>query len=218
MVDYNSYAKTFSNSRKSMKWEEIEYFLSYLKNNVDDIFQKSILDIWCWNGRLLWELKNNIELTNYLGVDLSEELLKEAKKIYPENNFLNLNMLELEKLESKFDIITFIASFHHLKTIEERVSVLEKAFNLLNKDWIILFTNWALGSELNFLKYKDSIIKSSENEFWSVDYDIKIWKFTRFYHYFSLKELEYLFKKTWFRIVENKLFKNQRNNISIITK
>jgi hypothetical protein len=31
MVDYNKFAKTFSNSRKNMKWEEIDYFMNFLK-------------------------------------------------------------------------------------------------------------------------------------------------------------------------------------------
>jgi hypothetical protein len=30
-VNYNDFAKTFSNSRKNMKWEELEYFLSFLE-------------------------------------------------------------------------------------------------------------------------------------------------------------------------------------------
>lgn len=72
-------------------------------------------------------------------------------------------------------------------------------------------TNWALNSDLNFEKYEKSIIKDSKNEFWSLDYNIKIWEFERFYHSFSLEELEYLFQKTWYEIIENKLFDNKRN-------
>jgi hypothetical protein len=30
MVDYNNFAKTFSKSRKNMKWLEMEYFLQKL--------------------------------------------------------------------------------------------------------------------------------------------------------------------------------------------
>jgi hypothetical protein len=30
MVDYNNFAKTFSTSRKNMKWLEMEYFLQKL--------------------------------------------------------------------------------------------------------------------------------------------------------------------------------------------
>jgi hypothetical protein len=29
-TDYNNFAKTFSSSRKNMKWEELEYFFSLL--------------------------------------------------------------------------------------------------------------------------------------------------------------------------------------------
>jgi hypothetical protein len=43
-VDYDKFAKTFSNSRKNMKWEEIDYFLDkFLKNNKDF----SVLDVGC---------------------------------------------------------------------------------------------------------------------------------------------------------------------------
>jgi len=48
MVDYNDFAKTFSQSRKNMKWEEITYFLTspltpLLKGEGDK--EVSILDI-----------------------------------------------------------------------------------------------------------------------------------------------------------------------------
>jgi hypothetical protein len=77
-------------------------------------------------------------------------------------------------------------------------------------------TNWALNSQLNAEKYKNSIVENSKNEFWSQDYNIKIGKFTRFYHSFSLEELEYLFKQVWFDIIENRLFENGRNWVSIV--
>jgi hypothetical protein len=37
-TDYNKFAKTFSKSRKNMKWEELEYFFSKFD-------QGSVLDI-----------------------------------------------------------------------------------------------------------------------------------------------------------------------------
>jgi len=214
-VDYNNFAKTFSNSRKKMKWEEIEYFLDYIKleKNID------ILDIWCWNWRLLWELLNsNLNIWNYLWIDLSSWLLTEAKKQYSNYNFLELNMTNIDKIDWKFDVIFFIASFHHLDNIDNRLETLKKAYSLLNKWWKIFVTNWALDSKLNFDKYNKSIIKWSENKFWSTDYDIKIGEYFRYYHCFNLLELEYLFTKSWFKIMENKLFKNEKNYISIIEK
>lgn len=215
MVDYNNFAKTFSNSRKNMKWEEIEYFLSFLSSKE----KLKILDIWCWNGRFLGELnKNNLDMKSYLWIDLSAWLLIEAKNIYPNNHFLELDMLNINEIESKYSDIFFIASLHHLKTIEERIDVLKKAYNLLEEGWRIFLTNWALNSELNIEKYKKSIIPWTENEFGSIDYNIKIWEFERFYHCFSIEELNYLFSKAWFKVIENYLFENKRNYVSIISK
>jgi SAM-dependent methyltransferase len=214
-VDYNNFAKTFSNSRKNMKWEEIEYFLSFLdwQKNIE------ILDVWCWNGRFLAFLKEKkINYKKYLWIDLSKWLLEEAKKNHIENDFLELNMLDLDKIWEKFDYIFFIASFHHLDSLENRLKVLKKAKNLLKENWKIFMTNWALNSELNEEKYKNSQIKNSKNTFWGLDYNIKIWKFDRYYHCFSLEELEYLAKKTWLKIKENRLFENNRNFVSIFEK
>ena len=42
-VDYNNIAKEFSQSRKNMKWEEIEQFLE----NVSSRENISILDVGC---------------------------------------------------------------------------------------------------------------------------------------------------------------------------
>gem|GEM_PF-3144584 len=56
-------------------------------------------------------------------------------------------------------------------------------------------TNWALESNLNLEKYKDSVIKNSTNQYQSKDFKIKIGRFDRFYHSFSIEELDYLFKE-----------------------
>ena len=223
-VDYNDFAKTFSNSRKNLKWEEIDYFLSNPHLTSPKGEEISILDIWCGNWRFLWILKKSplirgdLEGFNYLWVDLSKWLLTEAKKLHPENEFLELNMLDISKIKQKFNHIFFIASFHHLNTIKDRKKVLSKAYDLL-EDWgKIYMTNWALNSELNKEKYSDSIMNSSENEFWSLDYIVKIGQHNRYYHCFDLSELEYLFIETWFEIIENREFENKRNFVSIIQK
>jgi len=217
-VDYNNIAKEFSNSRKNMKWEEIDYFIS---SYLSDFENKNFLDIWCWSGRLLEQFSNNfdIEKINYLWIDLSDGMIDEAKKIYKNKDFLLLDMTSIDKIENKkIDFIFFIASFHHLQTIEERLEVLQKAEKLLNKNGIIFMTNWYLNSSINDEKYKKDIIKNTENEFWSVDYNIYFSEYARFYHCFSLSELEHLFKNTWFEILENRAFETNKNFVSIIKK
>lgn len=215
MVNYNNFSKTFSNSRKNMKWEEVDYFLSFLK-----WFKKlKIIDIWCGSGRLLSELKDSeLDIKSYLWIDLSSWLLDEAKKKFEDDNFIELNMLNVDKVDFIFDTVFLIASFHHINNLEDRLRFFKKLYKKL-ETWDMLFlTNWSLESDLNRDRYISSKIKWTTNKFWSSDFNIKIWAYTRYYHCFSLDELNYIFTKTWFQIIENREFDNKRNIISIIKK
>ena len=243
-INYDNFSKEFSDSRKNMKWEEIDYFLWILKKNKyctklnrESLANKctnnkkntksssksqglSILDIWCGGWRLLWELlKKEVNISNYLWIDLSNWMLKEAISNYPYYNFKHLNMLELLNLKDKnFNCIFFIASFHHLKNTNDRLKVLKSLHNILEKGSMVFMTNWYLIESDNYKKYKNRIIDNSKNSFWGLDFKIKFWKFDRFYHWFNLKELRYLFFKSWFDIIENRIFDWKKNIISIIKK
>jgi hypothetical protein len=96
--------------------------------------------------------------------------------------------------------------------------MMNKLYDVCEPSWMIYMTNWALESSVHLEKYKQAKIINSENQFWSSDFNIKIWKFDRFYHCFSLKELEYLSKKSGFKIIENRVFDNDKNIITILQK
>lgn len=214
-VNYNIFAKTFSQSRKNMKWAEIEYFFSLLE-------AWEVLDIWCWSGRLLEQYKKYFwkSLETYLWIDFSQWLIQEAQKSFPEHIFLQGNMLDLTQIFrwKQFQHIFLIASFHHLQTTPERIQVLEDIYSHLLPNGRVYMTNWALNSELNLKKYETSKLAGTENIYWGVDYSIKIWDNQRFYHCFHINELEYLAKKTGFQIRENRLFEGKRNIITILEK
>lgn len=203
---YDKFSKTFSKSRKNMKWEELDFFIKFLPNIGTGTH---ILDIWCGNGRLLNYLKSASSEFSYLWIDSSSGMIKEAKKEYPDYDFQVLSMTDIDKLDKKFDYIFLIASFHHLETEAERVDVLNKIKKILNKWWLVLMTNWNLLGEENFEKYKKEYS-------WNWDFNIKIWKYSRYYHGFKLEELEELFNQTWFKITENRVFEWGRNIVSII--
>ncbi len=306
MTSYDNFAQTFSQSRKNMKWEEIEYFLTkYAPFG-------NVLDVGCGNGRLFWELLNVIPaqaglypsgwiykngkntlidsvintewqvsqchfdvrrnpldgvweieqsirnprvrkddkslFSSYIWIDSSEKLLEEANKSYlvlpaeagiykKEETILKdstpngewqkelkfffqlLDMKDISELqENSFDTIFFIASFHHLEKPEERLQVLQDTKNLLKIWGKIFLTNWALESDFNREKYKHSKIQWSENEFWGTDFQIKIWEFQRYYHSFTVWELEEISKKAWFEVIENRLFETERNFVTILQK
>ncbi len=216
MTNYDNFSKTFASSRKNMKWEEIEYFFQCLKNTWN------ILDLGCGSGRLLERYKEYFGNypKSYLGVDLSEALLSEAKNTFPKHDFEQGNMWNIEKIVKwkKFDFIFLIASFHHLNSWEERERVLLQLKNILTGTGKIFMTNWALESPVHKEKYKTSYRPGSKNIFWSKDFNIKFWKFDRYYHSFSLKELEYLWGKSGLQIQENRLFDTEKNIITILTK
>lgn len=214
-VDYNNISKDFAKSRKNMKWEEIEYFL---EKYASFLSWKRILDVWCWSWRLLENFFSHwIENIDYTWIDASSWMIEEAKKNFPNEKFLVSDMLDLEKFLSwgKYDFIFFIASFHHLDSLEKRQMVLSWVKSLLNEKGIVFMTNWDLRSEINYEKYKLDIISNSQNEFGSFDYNIKFWEYWRYYHSFSLKELYYLFEQNYFKIIENRLFNTWKNIISI---
>jgi len=170
-----------------MKWWEIDYFLQFIK---DADVACSLLDVWCGNGRLLESISDSeITLSNYLWVDNSVWLLEQAKELHPDHHFQHLDMKDIGDVKQTYDFIFFIASFHHLESIEDRENVLLSAYNLLNPGGRICMTNWALDSDINKEKYFKNMEEGSENIFGSTDYHIKFWKFERYYHCFSLKEL-----------------------------
>lgn len=215
-VDYNNISRDFAKSRKNMKWEEIEYFLEKYSSFLG---WKKILDVGCWSWRLLEHFKS-VDLINidYTWIDASDWMIEEASQNFPGEKFLVWDMLNLDNVFTweNFDFIFFIASFHHLDSLENREKVLKSVKKLLKDDWIVFMTNWDLMSELNYEKYKNDVIKDSKNEFWSQDFNIKFWEYDRFYHSFSLEELNYLFQKCSFNIIENRLFDNKRNFVSIL--
>jgi SAM-dependent methyltransferase len=86
-------------------------------------------------------------------------LIEEAKNIHKNRDFLEIDMLDLYKIDKKYDFIFFIASYHHLENISDREKVLSYTKNLLNPGGILFMTNWALNSELNYEKYQKSIIE-----------------------------------------------------------
>lgn len=230
---YDAIAHNFAKSRKNMSWGELDYFVEkYLpKNN-----NFSILDVGCGSGRLLEQLSYHWRLPNeYLGVDNSEVMITEAKNNFDDSMFLLLDMKNIKNLApQKFDYIFFIASLHHQKFLKERIETLIQAGKILKENGKIFLTNWALESPINKEKFaKSKIIWTQEdfdnetdflqkqeenNRFGTSDYSIKFGEFFRYYHCFNIQELEFLFSQANLKIVENRLFDNKRNFISVLEK
>ena len=143
--NYRDIAAQFDVTRKKYIWPELAKVLSGLKDG------DSLLDVGCGNGRLIENLGNkNI---SYLGVDNSEELIKLAKINYPEQNFKVLDILKLETLTQKFDLVISVAVLHHLPSQELRLEALKKLKSVTTPGGQIIFSVWKLWSNKKYQKY-----------------------------------------------------------------
>jgi len=53
MINYDAYATTFSNSRKNLKWPELDAIIEDMRQ----CGYTSVLDVGCGNGRLIERLR-----------------------------------------------------------------------------------------------------------------------------------------------------------------
>lgn len=197
---YNHIASEFSNSRKYL-WPEIKTFSHYIKDN------QKILDLGCGNGRLLNLLNDyNIE---YIGVDNSKELIKEAGKKHPEGNFKIAQLTSLPFTANKFNLIFSIAVIHHLPSQEKRREAVREIKRVLKKEGLLIVSVW----NLNRPKYLKQIQKSQRNHPYLESGDwLKPWgsekKHFRYYHAFKKKEFINLFTKQNLRVIDSKFSKH----------
>ncbi len=133
---YNQISTNFSASRNYI-WPDLKPFL-------DEVPEKSsVLDLGCGNGRLLLGLPQNI---NYLGIDSSEELLKNAQILHRENKFVEGDITEKETWKNlpQYDYIFCIAVIHHLPTFHDHLFLLQQIKKHLKPNGKILITAWNL--------------------------------------------------------------------------
>lgn len=206
MSDYNDFAKTFSKSRKNLKWQELDTIIR------DILVEKyaSILDVGAGNGRFLEFFRRHHPdfCVEYLGVDSSSQMIQEARDLYVKHDFLVSPMQDVtfECIGKRYDAIVFLASFHHLRTEEERIQVLENFRHLLAQNGKIYMTNWNL---LEQERYTPAHLGNG-------DFSIKIGEYSRYYHGFSLEELENIFLLCGYTILEHRIFEGGRNIFSVL--
>lgn len=214
--NYQVIAKHFSQTREQRMWPEIISIIKEIPT------ASKILDVGCGNGRLVNELKKDVD---YLGVDNSSNLISIAKDKYKDNKnykFKGLDIFELDKLEDKYDYIFLVAVLQHIPSKELRIKALTKIKSILKENGEIIISVWNLvdnkkyksklrkNKYLNFLKGLDSkdllfYWKNSQGEKLSL----------RYYHAFTSKELKKLFSKCELSI---KSFEKTKDNFCVVLK
>jgi len=195
---YDIIASHFSETRK-YPWPEMKEAAQCIKKGMN------ILDVGCGNGRFIEAIPKNLDI-NYLGTDLSSEMIKCAKTRYPKNNFKQENLLDLNTT-NKYDLIVSFAMFHHLSNEEERLEALNKIKNALKNDGIFIFTVWNLWSKKKIKFILKALINKILRKVKSYKDCLIPWydksgnkKTDRYYYAFRINELKKLLYKTGFKI------------------
>lgn len=153
-------------------------------NFVDKLdYNSIILDIGSGNGR-------NTNYKNYVifGLDISEQQLKMNK--YENNLSLHANMTNIPFKNSTFDMILSIASFHHLKSHEERHFCLKEMKRVIKYGGKILLSVWSMNQPKKtkriFNNFGDNIVEWNTNK---KDNNGNFIIIPRYYYIFNLNEI-----------------------------
>jgi ubiquinone/menaquinone biosynthesis C-methylase UbiE len=99
-----------------------------IKNNLEIIPGKKILDIGCGTGEFAGLFKN----LDYTGIDIDPAYIDYAKKHYP-GSFQIMDATQLDFPDETFDRLLIMATLHHLDN-EQMAQVLAEAKRVLKND------------------------------------------------------------------------------------
>ena len=215
---YDTISPHFSQTR-GHAWKEFGIFNEYITPPC------TILDLGCGNGRLRDSLSKDV---TYTGIDVSKELLKEARSLHPEATFQEASMTALPFANNTFTHVSAIASLQHLPSRKERETCIQEVHRVLQEGGYFFISNW----DIVFSKHKKNIFHiikdwiQSAGRYAIYDYPIP-WKSAdgstqtmRYYHHFTEKEIRHLLEQNNFSIEDSFVSSvSPRNrNLCIIAK
>lgn len=212
---YNTEAKKYAETRKKF-WHEEEAILDAITLLFENNEKVRVLEFGCGSGRFASLLNQQFPWQfDYVGIDLSDELLSYASKDNPNLTFFQWDITKLIKNfeQESFDLIVWTSSFQHIPTNKERSYLMKSFYRLLDYDGMLLMTNRSLSDwfvKKNWkIVMKAKILSRFKMNKWSsrdllVPRTDKNWKvYERFYHFFSLEELKNLSDFAWLTLRTN---------------
>ena len=175
---YKKASVSFSNTRQNYwkGWGRAIDVLSF--NGYSTI---NVLDAGCGNGRFLGFLKERLPSleVKYTGVDISEELLTEARTKYPGGDFIKGDVL-LKLPEEKFNLVVCFGVTHHIPSVALRTKFFTELSATVVNDGYLIITFW------NFDTSK-AVKKLEENGDYLLGWDNKT-DLQRYCHFYSEEE------------------------------
>ena len=150
---FEGYKKLREQSDSANELIEIPQFF----NLIGDVAGKTILDLGCGTGdhdRKLIELGAK----SILGIDLSEKMINEAKKLSNSSNlsYQVMSMTDIDKIDQKFDLVVSSLAIHYIEDYDE---LCKKVYNLLNDGGRFIFSNGhPMGSAVILNNYEENFV------------------------------------------------------------
>ncbi len=192
---YNAIADHFADTR-SRQWEEVRFLIEHTVRPGE-----KLLDIGCGGGRVA-EICDDCKV-EYVGVDLSEQMIERSKKEFPGKEFHLADMQFLPFEDGSVDHIIAVASFHHLPDEATRLRALSEMARVVNPGGTIMLLNWNL-LQPRFWPLRWNSVKarlSGKRQYGWRDVLVP-WKnpqrevlAERYYHAFTKRELRQLVKR-----------------------
>ncbi|MGL4571640.1 MAG: class I SAM-dependent methyltransferase [Clostridium sp.] len=129
--EYKKMSRSVNGLSGAGEWHELKKMLPSFKN-------KRVLDLGCGFG---WHCKYAIEqgAQSVIGVDLSENMLEEARKINNDNNieYINMPIEDVNYPKDSFDVVLSSLTFHYIKSFSD---ICNKVYDCLSKDGEFIFS------------------------------------------------------------------------------
>lgn len=158
------------------------------------------LDLTCGSGQLIAKIAKDNPNVDFLGVDLSSQMLglaEKTKKEYQINNInfkkLDINNIENEFEKKTFDFISWNLGIHHMNTKEDVIKIFNSIKKLLKDDGVFFFFDIERPKNMIFVKNFTKAYNSSEGkEFYECSYNSYLASF-------SFEEFEEIMKNSDFK-------------------
>ncbi|KKS31197.1 hypothetical protein A2380_03270 [candidate division WWE3 bacterium RIFOXYB1_FULL_43_24] len=192
---YKKASVSFSNTRQNY-WKGWGRAVDVLSFNGHSTI--NVLDAGCGNGRFLGFLKERLPKLKikYTGVDISEELLTEARTKYPDGDFIKDGLLE--KLpEGQFDLVVCFGVTHHIPGTELRTKFFtELSATVANYGYLIItFWNFDTSKAVKKLEEKGDYLLSWDNK-------TELQRFCHFYDAEEKKDFVGLISKNGLTLID----------------
>ena len=189
MNEWEKIAESFDATRRHA-WKECIEFIEEMEGNG--------IDIACGNGRHLKYMEKN---GMAVGIDISFNMLKIARKNVKDAILVQANAIHLPFHSNTFDYAIFIAALHNIKERNNRIKALKEMRRILKKGGMAMVSVWSKWQDRWRRHFALQAIYK-----WKELGDIYIpWKpanVQRFYHLYSMRELKKDAKKAGFEIMK----------------